>query len=339
LIKEQNKCGAIYILTNPSFPQYVKIGYADDVKKRIDQLNRSEATPFAFRLYAFYMVKDRLADKHVHSILDNLNSQLRSKDNINGKKRVREFFAIPPSEAYNLLMQIATISSTEDNLILVNKAEEETKNRSTDKKKINRISKPSLPQLIKCGVVKIGDVLSQKDHDSEAAKVLDEEGNVSFNGTKLSYNSWANKVHGPGNFNFYTYVYRNYSSQPLSEERENFMADHQPQENKDGFQPLFENNSANISSVSISGKTYDANSYSAVLKIVSYEVYLTHPKEIAEISMSKNKYHFSNTKDRMHRPYKLADNLYIEVNLSRHNIIRICKLLICDFGIKDFKVK
>ncbi len=25
--------GVIYILTNPSFPQYVKIGYADDMKK------------------------------------------------------------------------------------------------------------------------------------------------------------------------------------------------------------------------------------------------------------------------------------------------------------------
>lgn len=33
--------GVIYILTNPSFPQYVKIGYATDVKQRLDELNRS----------------------------------------------------------------------------------------------------------------------------------------------------------------------------------------------------------------------------------------------------------------------------------------------------------
>ena len=44
--------GVIYILTNPSFPEYVKIGYADDVKRRLKELNRSECTPFAFRLYA-----------------------------------------------------------------------------------------------------------------------------------------------------------------------------------------------------------------------------------------------------------------------------------------------
>ena len=46
------KAGVIYILTNPSFPEYVKIGYADDVNKRLSQLNRTECTQFAFRLYA-----------------------------------------------------------------------------------------------------------------------------------------------------------------------------------------------------------------------------------------------------------------------------------------------
>ena len=52
---EENK-GVIYILTNPSFPEYVNIGYADDVKKRLAQLNRSECVPFAFRVYATYEV-------------------------------------------------------------------------------------------------------------------------------------------------------------------------------------------------------------------------------------------------------------------------------------------
>ena len=46
--------GVIYILTNPSFPDYVKIGYADDIDKRLKQLNRSVSIPFAFRVYATY---------------------------------------------------------------------------------------------------------------------------------------------------------------------------------------------------------------------------------------------------------------------------------------------
>ena len=29
------KAGVIYILTNPSFPEYVKIGYADNVDSRL----------------------------------------------------------------------------------------------------------------------------------------------------------------------------------------------------------------------------------------------------------------------------------------------------------------
>ena len=28
--------GVIYILTNPSFPEYVKIGYADDIESRLN---------------------------------------------------------------------------------------------------------------------------------------------------------------------------------------------------------------------------------------------------------------------------------------------------------------
>ena len=42
--------GYIYILTNPSFPQYGKLGYATDVKQRLAELNRSTAVPFAFHL-------------------------------------------------------------------------------------------------------------------------------------------------------------------------------------------------------------------------------------------------------------------------------------------------
>ena len=49
-----NDAGVIYILTNPSFPEYVKIGYADDLDKRLQQLKSSECIPYAFRVYATY---------------------------------------------------------------------------------------------------------------------------------------------------------------------------------------------------------------------------------------------------------------------------------------------
>ena len=102
--------GYIYILTNPSFPQYVKIGYATDVKQRLYELNRSTAVPFAFRVYATYEVDSALSDKKLHSILDKLNPDLRSTEEIDGKKRIREFYAMPPEDAYSILEAIAEIN-------------------------------------------------------------------------------------------------------------------------------------------------------------------------------------------------------------------------------------
>lgn len=102
--------GFIYILTNPSFPQYVKIGYAADVKQRLDELNRSTAVPFAFRVYATYEVDSALSDKKLHSILDKLNPELRSSEEVEGKRRLREFYAMTPEDAYAILEAISEIN-------------------------------------------------------------------------------------------------------------------------------------------------------------------------------------------------------------------------------------
>lgn len=108
--------GVIYILTNPSFPEYVKIGYADDINKRLQQLNRSECIPFAFRVYATYEVNSRLSDVKIHSIIDTLNPHLRSIENFKGRQRVREFYAMSPEDAYSILEDIAAIHGRTDKL-------------------------------------------------------------------------------------------------------------------------------------------------------------------------------------------------------------------------------
>ena len=38
--------GVIYILTNPSFPEYVKFGYADDINKRLRNPQHANAQVF-----------------------------------------------------------------------------------------------------------------------------------------------------------------------------------------------------------------------------------------------------------------------------------------------------
>lgn len=123
-----NKTGYIYILTNPSFKEYVKIGYADDVEKRVARLNKTECTPFAFRIYATYKVDSRLSDLPLHQLIDSLNPNLRSKDVIDEKVRVREFFAMSPEQAYDILSAIAKINGLIDNL----KKHEQTQDAEED---------------------------------------------------------------------------------------------------------------------------------------------------------------------------------------------------------------
>ncbi len=112
----EKSSGVIYILTNPSFPEYVKIGYAADLEKRLAQLNHSECIPFAFRAYAVYHTKRSLSDKELHNIIDSLNPDLRAIDSFDGKKRKKEFYAMSAEDAYSLLESIAKLSGTTNQL-------------------------------------------------------------------------------------------------------------------------------------------------------------------------------------------------------------------------------
>ena len=137
---EKDKTGCIHILTNPSFPEYVKIGYADNVKERLNSLNASSATPFAFRIYATYDVPNRLEDLKIHNIIDKLNPELRSIDVVDGKKRIREFFAMSKEDAYELFEAIAEISGTKDRLHKWGVTEKEAKEEkiADENRELNR---------------------------------------------------------------------------------------------------------------------------------------------------------------------------------------------------------
>ncbi len=132
--------GVIYILTNPSFPEYVKIGYADDIDRRLADLNRTECTPLAFRVYATYAVNARLTDLKIHEMIDRINPDLRSIDTVNGKKRVREFYAMSAEDAYLMFEAMAEIHGTTDLLVKIkpDKKQEEDEATATEVKEIAR---------------------------------------------------------------------------------------------------------------------------------------------------------------------------------------------------------
>ncbi len=103
--------GDIYILVNPAFPNLVKIGYADDVEKRVKTLNRNSGLPDPYHVYATYKVKKRLEDLKLHHLIDSLDPSLRHSRN-------REFYEMTPEDAYNILSAIAQINGDEELLIL-----------------------------------------------------------------------------------------------------------------------------------------------------------------------------------------------------------------------------
>lgn len=189
------KAGVIYILTNPSFPEYVKIGYADDIDKRLKQLNRSECTPFAFRVYATYEVNSRLSDLKIHSIIDRLNPNLRSIENFNGQKRVREFYAMPPEDAYSILEAIAEIHGCTDNLTLVAPNEDEVKAEETAKEVDTEHSeKASNFSFSKCQIP-VGEMI-EYGYNSDITAIVVGDRSVEFNGTTMSLTALAKLITG-----------------------------------------------------------------------------------------------------------------------------------------------
>lgn len=217
--------GVIYILTNPSFPQYVKIGYADDVNKRLEQLNRSECIPFVFRLYAYYEVSARLTDLKLHEMIDKLNPNLRSIDEFNGKKRVREFYAMDAHDAYSILETIATLSSSKNNLYLVEPTTNDLKNEdeATEirfKKKVSKL--PKMKWLIEQNIVHIGDEIYVLNHPEEIAIIVSSD-NVNYNGEIMSFNQFGCKITGRKSIQCYAWMKIKDQNDTLSDLREKRM--------------------------------------------------------------------------------------------------------------------
>lgn len=185
--------GVIYILTNPSFPNYVKIGYAHDLEKRLKQLNHSEAIPFAFRAFAKYEVDRELTDKQLHKLIDSLNPDLRAIENFDGKKREREFYAMEAEDAYALLECIAKISGTIDRLHRVQPTGHEIEDEKlADEVKENARRGPF--SFSQCGI-KPGEKIVYNDDKTIQPIVVDDR-RIEYNGVTTSLSALAQQLKG-----------------------------------------------------------------------------------------------------------------------------------------------
>ena len=190
--------GYIYILTNPSFPEYVKIGYADDYQSRLKQLNRSECIPFAFRLYAYYEVPHRLTDIKLHQMIDKLNPNLRSIEEFEGKTRKREFYQMSASDAYSILETIAQINGLEDKLVLVEPSEKDIKDDERAEEGRTKKTVTTLPKynwMFEQGLIKKGDEVYVIGYADEVATFIDDK-HVLYKEKEISVNQFGCKVTG-----------------------------------------------------------------------------------------------------------------------------------------------
>lgn len=202
-----SKAGVIYILTNPSFPEYVKIGYSDDLNERLKQLNRSECTPFGFRVYATYDVPSRLTDKKVHEVIDQLNPELRSRETLDGKERVREFFEMSAEDAYSIFEAMATIHDCRDNLKRWEKTEEERFEEKTAEMARERIGRSSNFSFTMCGIPPGERIVFVNDPDLTITVYDDRK--VEYCGEVLSPTALAKKLYDTtrslNGFEYFTY--------------------------------------------------------------------------------------------------------------------------------------
>ncbi|MBQ8283893.1 MAG: GIY-YIG nuclease family protein [Clostridia bacterium] len=185
--------GVIYILTNPSFPNFVKIGYADDVERRLQELNRSECVPYSFRVYATYKVNKRLSDKSIHAIIDKLNPNLRAIEVVKGKERKREFYAMSAEDAFSILEAIAEIHGCIDRLKRIEPDEVE-KNEAKEAEEIEQESKARSNNFtFSEWHIPMGAILHFRDDDSITCKVVDER-RVEYEGEKMYLTGLARKL-------------------------------------------------------------------------------------------------------------------------------------------------
>ena len=185
--------GVIYILTNPSFPDYVKIGYASDIEKRLKQLNRSETIPFAFRAYAVYEVDKALTDKELHKLIDTLNPDLRTIETFDGKERTKEFYAMTAEDAYTLLECIAKISGTSDRLSRMKPEGHEVLDEQVADE-VRQAARRGPFRFSECGI-KPGDELVYVEDETVRPVVVDDR-KIEYDGETTSLSALAQRLKG-----------------------------------------------------------------------------------------------------------------------------------------------
>jgi hypothetical protein len=90
---EANESNFVYLLSNSSLPEWVKIGRTNNLERRLKELyNTSIPTPFKLEesIKTINLDKAKIVETSIHTLIDNLNPFLRKET----EAKNREFFKI-----------------------------------------------------------------------------------------------------------------------------------------------------------------------------------------------------------------------------------------------------
>ncbi len=78
---------------------------------------------------------------------------------------------------------------------------------------------PKMDELIRCGIVNIGDELYIKGHPETSKATLIDSKFVNFNGKKMTLNQWGCEVTGWKSIRIYSYLIKNGDNETLQDKR------------------------------------------------------------------------------------------------------------------------
>jgi len=165
--------GIVYVLSNPAFENYVKIGRTIDLEQRLKQLDNT-SVPLPFRcVFAIEVDDANSVERLVHQTFADV--RVRS---------TREFFEIDPQRVISALMLTNGRDVTPKKDIAEDDEGIEALERKVSKRRVYKFSDAH---------VNPGDILSYAKDDSISATVVSEN-KIEFEGEALSLSKAALKL-------------------------------------------------------------------------------------------------------------------------------------------------
>lgn len=170
--------GFLYVLTNQAFPDYVKVGFAEDAEAAVMQMNSTNPAPFPYKVFCTYAVEAVRADVLFRNLLSCISPS------------TTDFFNIPPEEVYALLTMMAKLHGCEDRLCLYSEKNEFNDDSGSNAGSSPRKKKP--PFRFSMVDMHEGDVI-QFIHDQNITAIVASDKKILYQGEVTSL-SWLAQV-------------------------------------------------------------------------------------------------------------------------------------------------